>query len=82
MLFKVFEKLKLLKVLDVFKLNKLIFMFDYIKSCIPGELKGFFAFNYYTHSYITCSSEECHLPKGNTTGFGNNTLSFDQCRKI
>ena len=57
-------------------------MFDCIKSCIPGELKGFFAFNYYTHSYITCSSEECHLPKGNTTGFGNNTLSFDQSRKI
>lgn len=57
-------------------------MFDDIKICIPGELKGFFAFNYDTHSYITCSSEECHLPKENTTGFGNNTLSFDQSRKI
>ena len=31
-------KLKLLKVKDVFTLNKLKFMFDHIKGCIPDEI--------------------------------------------
>ena len=35
---------------DVFTLNRLIFMFDYIKGCIPDKTKRLFTFNYVIHS--------------------------------
>ena len=68
-----FAKLKMLKVQDVFTLNKLIFMFDDTEGCILDELDEL---NYDIHSYITRSSEVFHIPKRNTTRFGINTLSF------
>ena len=67
----------MLKVQDAFTLNKLIFMFNYIKGFIPDELKRLFTFNYDIHSYIKRSSEVFHIPKKNTTRFGINTLSFN-----
>ena len=69
-------KLKLLKVQDVFTLNKLIFMFNYIKGCIPVEHKRIFTFNYDINSYITPSSEVFVVLIGNATRFGINILSF------
>ena len=60
-------KLKMLKAQNIFTLNKLIFMIDYIKSSIPDELKRLFTFIYDIHSYITHSSEVFHIPKRNTT---------------
>ena len=61
-----FTKLKMLKVQVVFTLNKCIFMFDYIKGCIPDELKRLFTFSYDIHSYITHSSEAFHISNINT----------------
>ena len=52
-------------------------MLDYIKGCIPNELKMIFNFSYDIHSHITRSSEVFHILKRNTTRFGINTLSFD-----
>ena len=52
-------------------------MFDYIKGSIPDELKRLFTFSYEIHTYITFSSEVFHIPKGNTTRFRFNALSFD-----
>ena len=49
-------------------------MFDYIKSCILDELNRLFTFSYDIHSHITRSSEGFHIPKGNNTRFGINTL--------
>ena len=72
-----FAKLKLLTVHDVFTLNKLIFIFDYIKGCIPDELKRRLTSNYDMHSYIAGSSEAFNIHKGTTTRFGINALSFD-----
>ena len=51
----------MLKVQDVFTLIKLIFMFDYIRCCVPDDLNRVFTFNYDIHSYITRSSEEFHI---------------------
>ena len=42
-----------MKIKNVFSLNKFIFMFDYIKGCIPDELKRLFTFIYDIHSYVT-----------------------------
>ena len=72
-----FPELKLLKVQDKFTLNKLIFMFDYIKGCIPDELRRLFIFNYDIHSDIMRSSEVFHIPKENTTRFDISAFSFD-----
>ena len=55
-------------------------MLDYIKDCIPDERKRLFTFSYDIHSNITRSSDVLHMPKGNTTRFGNNTLSFDSAK--
>ena len=60
-----FAKLKLLKAKHAFTPNRLIFMFDYIKGCIPYELKRLFTFNCDMHSCRTCSSVILHIPKGN-----------------
>ena len=59
-----FAKLKLLKAKHAFTPNRLIFMFDYIKGCIPYELKRLFTFNCDMHSCRTCSSVILHIPKG------------------
>ena len=67
----------MLKVQDVFTLNKIIFMFDYIKGFITDELKRLFTFNYDIHSYIKRTSEAFHIPERNTTRFGINTLCFN-----
>ena len=45
----IFARLKRAYVQDVFPVNKLIFMFDYTKDCIPDELKSLFTFNYEIH---------------------------------
>ena len=42
-----------MKIKNVFSLNKYVFMFDYIKGCIPDELKRLFTFIYDIHSYVT-----------------------------
>ena len=55
-------------------------MLDYIKDCIPDERKRLSTFSYDIHSNITRSSDVLHMPKGNTTRFGNNTLSFDSAK--
>ena len=52
-------------------------MFDVIKENIPEELKRLFVFNKSMHSYETCSSQIFHIPKGKTSQFGSNTLSYD-----
>ena len=67
----------MLKVQDNFTLNKLTFMFGFIKGSIPDEIKRLFTFNYDNiHLYITRSFEVFHLPKKNTARFGINTSSF------
>ena len=69
-----FEKLKMLKAQDVFTLNKLIFTFDYIKGCIPDEVKRLLTF-----SVLICNELpwKFYIPQENTTQFSINTLSFD-----
>ena len=46
-----------------------LFLFDYIKGCIPDELKRLFTFNCDMHSYRTCSSVVLYIPKGNGARF-------------
>ena len=70
----------MLKVQDVFTLNKIIFMFDYIKGFITDELKRLFTFNYDIHLYIKRTSEAFHIPERNTTRFGINTLCFNDVK--
>ena len=71
-----YSELKLLKV-NIFSLSKLLFMFDFIKENIPGDLKKLFIFNKSVHSYETRSSQMFHIPKGKTSRFDLNTLSYD-----
>ena len=52
-------------------------MFDFIKENIPEDLKKLFIFNKSVHSYETHSSQMFHIPKGKTSRFGLNTLSYD-----
>ena len=48
-------------------INKLLFIFDFIKENIPEILKRLFIFDKSVHSYETLSSQVFHIPKGNIT---------------
>ena len=52
-------------------------MFDFIKENIQEDLRRLFIFNKSLHSYETRSSQMFHIPKGKTSQFGLNTLSYD-----
>ena len=71
-----FCELKLPKVNDIFSLSTLLFMFDFLKENILEEPKRLFIFNKFVHSYETRSFQMFHTPKGKTSRFGLNTLSF------
>ena len=73
----IFRNLKLLKLSEVFKMNKIIFMFDYINNLVPDEIRRLFTLNNMVHSYETRSSNIFHIPKGSTSRFGIHTLSYD-----
>ena len=72
-----FQRLNLLKITDVFILQKLFFMLDSFNSKTPVELRQIFVFNKNIHSYETRSSELFHLSKCNTTRYGLNSISYD-----
>ena len=73
-------ELKLLKANDIFSLIKLFFIFYFIKKNIPEDLKRLFFFNKSVHSHETRSSQMFHIPKGKTSRFGLNTLSYDNAK--
>ena len=52
-------------------------MFDFIKENIPEDLKRLFIINKSVQSYKTCFSQMFHIPKGKTSRFGLNTLTYD-----
>ena len=52
-------------------------MFDLIKENIPEDLKRLCIFNKSVHSNGTHSSQMFHIPKGKTSQFVLNTLSYD-----
>ena len=73
----IFHDLNLLKLNDIFEMNKIIFMYEYINDLVPDEIKRLFTLNNTVHSYETRSSNIFHIPKGITTRFGINTFSYD-----
>ena len=75
-----YSELTLLKVNYIFSLSKFLFMFDFIKENIPEDLKRLFIFNKSVHSYETGSSQVFHIPKGKTSRFDLNTLSYDSAK--
>ena len=79
-----FSELKLLKVNEIFSLNKLLFMFNFIKEIILEELKRLFIFNKSAHR-MKLSSSKCFIFQmvyaSKTSQFGLNTLSYD-CAKL
>ena len=62
-----YSELNLLKVNDISGLNKLLFMFDFIKENIPEDLKRLFILCKSVYLYETCSSQMFHIPKGKTS---------------
>ena len=62
---------------DIFSLSKVLFIFGFIEKNISEDLKRLLIFNISLHSYETCSSQMFHIPRGKTSRFGLNALSYD-----
>ena len=73
----IFSQLNLIKLADIFTIQKLLFMFESFHGLIPEELKRLFIFNKSVYPYETRSQNLFHLSKAITTRFGINTLRFD-----
>ena len=56
-------------------------MFDFTKENIPVDLRKSVTFNKSVHSYETRSSQMFHIPKGKTSRFSLNTLSYDGAKQ-
>ena len=56
-------------------------MFDFTKENIPVDLRKLVTFNKSVHSYETRSSQMFHIPKGKTSRFSLNTLSYDGAKQ-
>ena len=71
-----FIKLKILKIEDVFTLEKLKLVFDYQNESLPEVLSSLFTKNVQIHTHLT-RGNKLHIPSINTTHFGIWSLRYN-----
>ena len=77
-----FFEIELLEIADIFKMQKIIFMFDFLNNNVPDELKTLSKINASTGSYETRSSQIFHIPKARTSKSGINSLTYGRKSEV